>query len=641
METSTPGIDFDRAAAVLGLVVALALLPVQLVISHIYAQTLPPVLALACLIYLAARGEATEEDTLRMPTWLAHLLPSVVVLGVAGLILHAHVNGGRTQQFYVFASLLGTLVLGQLLFVRDEDLHVGIVLGQVFVLAAVIRWAAVFATPGYIGIDAWIHMEQFTRGVLEAHSIAGMGQTKYLMAPLYHLLVVVTSLFTGLGIRWSLFLSLGLAMPVGVLLVYTAARYLVAPRWALFATGLFAVAGSVIRWGIHLIPTSLGLLFFAAVLTLVVRLFQVPTRVRDGFVIILFFTAMALTHQVSSFILLVFLLACGVTQWVLKTGVMDPPSGAGRQLGSTEVEPIDFGGYIVFNAGFLTLTWSLTPYYGRPFLETAFIFLRDSIGGDLGSVSGPSGGGGAATQGPTLAQFVVAHFDVLGFLLLLFGTTVGSLYALRRGRTNQAVLSLVVAAVVMTGFTLGPPLAGIGTFLSGRWFAFLYAVMAILTAVGFSHLRRGLSPTLLMVFLLVFLYVFPMAMIASPKGTVDEPVLETERMQFAFSEEELAAMETIGSSTTEAETGRVYSDFPYVAVYNRVHGERFGGATVPPDGPVQEDEVIYREYQTTGAPLFASGENGARIYRVEQSRMCPSSYDTVYANGDVTYCRQV
>ncbi|WP_255194932.1 hypothetical protein [Halorarius litoreus] len=641
MEASTPGIEFDRAAAVVGLVVALALLPVQLFISHIYAQTLPPVLALACLVYLAARGQGHDTDTIRMPTWLAHLLPSVVVFGTAGLALLAHSQGGRTQEFYVLASLLGTLVLGQLLFTRDRDLHVGIVLGQVFVLAAVVRWAAVFTTPGYIGIDAWIHMAQFTRGVLEAHSIAGMGQTKYLMAPLYHLLVVVTSLFTGLGLRWSLFLSLGLAMPVGIVLVYTGAKYLVEPRWALFAAALFALAGSVIRWGIHLIPTSLGLLFFLAILALVLRLFRVSTRTRDGLVVVTLFLAMVLTHQVSSFILTVFLLACGVTQYVLKTGIMNPPDGSAHALGASDVEPIEFGGYVVFNLGFLTLTWSLTPYYGRPFLETAFIFLYESIGGGIGEVTGAANSGGGAAASPTLAQFVVANFDVLGFLLFLFGTTIGCLYALRRGRTNQAVLSLVVAVVVMTGFTLGPPLAGIGTFLSGRWFAFLYAVMAILTAVGFSYLRRGLSPALLLVFLLVFLYVFPMAMIASPKGTVDQPVLETERPRYSFTEEELAAMRTIGTTTTPGETGRVYTDFPYTAVYNRVHGERYRAATVPPDGPAQEDELLYREYQTTGAPLFPDGEGGQRIYRVHEDRMCPSSYDTVYANGDVTYCRAV
>ncbi|WP_254829373.1 hypothetical protein [Haloglomus salinum] len=642
METTSSGIKFDRAAAILGLVVAVALLPVQLVLTHIYAQTLPPVLALACLIYLAATGEETEEDSLRLPTSMAHLLPSVVVFGAAGLFLLANVQGGRTDTFYVAAALIGTLLLGQILFARDRDLHTGVLLTQIVALGATIRYAAVLNTPGYIGIDVWTHMTDFTRGMMEANSIAGMGSTKYVMAPLYHLLVGATSLFSGLPLRESLFVSLGLVMPVGAVLVFGGARYLVEDRWALFAAGLFALSGSAIRWGIHLIPTSMGLLLFLAVLAIVIRLFRAPTSPRDGLLLITLFMAMALTHQVSSFILLVFLIAAMVVQYALKTGIMDPPRSSAHGLGVDDVEPISFGGYFVFNAGFLTLTWSLTPYYGRSFIATVFIFLQDSFGGGSligGSSGGGGGGGGGASQSQPLVEFVVVNFDVLGFLLLLFGTTVGCLYALRRSRTNQATLTLVAAAVAMTAFTLLPPLIGIGTFLSGRWFAFLFAVMAVLTAVGFGHLRRGLAPTLMVVFLVVFLYAYPIAMVASPKATVDAPMLEHERPQFSYTEEELAAMRTVGSVTTGSDEDPIYTDFPYNSAFNRYHSERFGTATVPPDARVNESEVIYRRYQTDAAPYFSDGDGMNRIHRVRKSAMCPTDRNVVYTNGDVTFCR--
>lgn len=638
MESSSAGVRFDRAAAILGLVAALAMLPVQLVVTHIYAQALPPVLALACLIYLAASSEETSQETMTMPTWVAHLLPSLVMFGSAALILLAHLQGGRSLRFYVLASLLGTLVLGQLLFTRDRDLHVRVVLLQVVVLAAVVRFAAVFTTPGFVGIDVWVHMSDFAVGILETGSISGMGQTKYVMAPLYHLLVVTTSLFTGLPLRESLFASLGLAMPVGVLFVYTGARYLVSTRWALFAAALFAVSGSVIRWGIHLIPTSLGLLFFLGTLAMVVRLFRVSTSVRDSLLIVTFFVGIALTHQVSSFILLVFLLAGWFTQLVLSTGIMDPPASSAHGLGASDVEPISFGGYVVFNLGFLTLTWSLTPYYGRSFIETVLIFMQEALESGVGGIDG---GGGGGEQSIPLAQFVLTNFDTLGFLLFLFGTTIGGLYALRRGRTNQAILTLVAAAAGMTVFTLVPPLVGIGTFLSGRWFAFLFAVMAILTAVGFGHLRRGLSPTLMVVFMLVFLYAFPMVMIASPKATVDKPVMETETPRFSFTEEELAAAHTLGAITSgsPAPEDRIYTDFPYIAVLNRVNDERFGVATVPDQQRIQQDEGIYRQYQTSGAPNFRDADRNTRRLRVRQSAICPPGRDVVYTNGDVTYCR--
>jgi hypothetical protein len=637
MTGQTAGIKFDRAAAVIGLIVALALLPVQLFIDHIYAQTLPPVLALACLIYLAAGDGENERDILTMPTWLAHLFPSLVVFGASGLVVLAHVQGGRTQLFLVLAALLGTLVLGQLLFARDEDINRRLLLFQIFVLGAVVRYAAVFTTPGFIGIDVWLHMEGFARGVLEAGAVSGMGETKYVMAPLYHLLVVTTSLFTGLSLRYALFLSLGLAMPVAILFVYAASRYLVPTRWALFAAALFAIAGAAIQWSIHLIPTSLGLLYFVAVLALVMRLFLTPTRTRDSVLLIIFFMAMALTHQVSSFILMVFLLVGVFTQFVLKSSIMNAPDSSRHGLGAKEVESVPFTGYVVFNAGFLTLTWSLTPYYGRSFIETAAIFMLDSLGGSFQGGGGLESGGGG--QSIPLAQFIISNFDVLGFLLFLFGTAVGSLYALRRGRTNQAVLTLVVAAVVMTAFTLGPPLVGIGTFLSGRWFAFLYAVMAVLVAIGFSHLRRGLSPTLLVVFLLVFLYAGPMMLLASPKGTVDQPVLEHQRPRLGYTEEELAAVYTVGSVTTGSPNDPIFTDFPYTSVYNRVYSTRFGVARVPDGQAVNESEVIYREYQTEGAPLFEGGTGGQRVHRVRKAALCPPERDIVYSNGQVTFCR--
>ena len=639
MEVSN--IKFDRAAAILGLVVALALLPAQLVLTHIYAQTLPPVLALACLIYLTASDREADGDALRLPATLAHLLPVIVVFGAAGLALLAHVQGGRTTTFYVSAALFGSLVLAQVMFVRDRDLHTGAVLSQILGLGAVIRYAAVFNTPGYIGIDVWTHVPDFTRGMLEANSIAGMGQTKYVMAPFYHLLVGTTSLFAGLPLRESLFLSIGLVMPIVPVFVFAGARYLVDDRWALFAGALFALSGPVILWGIHLVTTSLALLVFLPILALVIRMFRVPTGPRDGVLLILLFMGMTLTHQVGSFILLVFLVAAMMVQYVLKTGIMDAPRSSEHGLGVNDVEPISFGGYFVFNAGFLTLTWSLTPYYGRSFIETVFVFLADSIGGGLDEFSGPtnSGGGGGT---PPLTEFIISNFDVLGFLLFLFGTTVGCLYALRRSRANQATLTLVAAAVAMTAFTLLPPLIGIGTFLSGRWFAFLFAVMAILTAIGFAHLRRGLGPTLLVLFLVVFLYAFPLAMVASPKATVDAPVLEHDRPAYSHSQQDLAAMHTLGDVTTGTAADPIYMDFPYTSVYNRYHStERFAIATVPPDSRANQTNVIYRQYQTEGAPQFGQGDGSPHINRVPKEAICPDGRNVVYTNGEVTYCRGV
>jgi hypothetical protein len=98
-------------------------------------------------------------------------------------------------------------------------------------------------------------------------------------------------------------------------------------------------------------------------------------------------------------------------------------------------------------------------------------------------------------------------------------------------------------------------------------------------------------------------------------------------------------METLGEVTTGSRSDPIFTDFPYTSVFNRVHAERFGTATVPDGQRATDDELIYREFQTDGAPLFRSGEGGQRVHRVRESAVCPTSHDKVYANGDVTFCR--
>lgn len=641
--------EFDRLAAGLGLLVAIALLPVQLFISHIYAQTLPIVLGLASVAYLLGqRGETRTEGTpITLPTTTTHALPSVVVVGSAVALVLANLQGGRTPIFLIVMAGLSTALLAQILFAAEADLHPGVILLQVLIVSFTLRFAALFTTAQYIGLDVWEHLPNFTAGMLEAGSIGGMGQTKYVMAPLYHLAVAAMSLLGDIGLRTASELTIGLAMVLSVAIIYYTARLLVPPRWALFAVTVFAISGSVIRWGMHLIPTSISLAFFVVILYLIVRILQLQTTLRDTALLLLLFVAMALTNQVSAFITLIFLGAGWLTRIIIGTGILDRQLAAARDLNSGDVEAVPFGGYFAFNLGLLTLTWSLTPYYGQPFLQTAFGFLFDAVSGGGSSLIG-GGGGGDGPEGPdpTLFQEIVTNFDVAGFLFFFFITTVGSLYALRKGRATQAILTLVTAVVVMTAFTLLPPVIGIGTFLSGRWFAFLFAIMAIVGAVGLDYLNRGLSPTLFLVVLVIIMYAFPMVMIASPKGTVDDPVAETYTASYNFDETEIAARETLRTHGDSDMHNPIATDNPYVIMLNDKDETRFVIASIPPGGQALEERTLYRSHQTNGAPYFGDAayarddvnrsETG-RLYRIRPSVMCQDK-STYYTNGDARLC---
>lgn len=641
MRVSVAGrrIGFGTLGAVAGLCVAGLLLPLNLYITHMLVRTLPAILAGACLLYLVATRGSSVTATGELPKWAVHTLPSVVFLGTAALIALSIGMGGRGSVFYLLTVALSVLVFVQIAFAPDEKLSVGLLLAQVLALGLVVRFAGLFGSAGYVGVDVWIHMPQYVEGILAAESIEGMGQTKYAAAPLYHLTVASTALLADLPARLALFGSVGVGIALASLLVYLTAARFVAPRWAIFAAAAYSISDFVVVWSIHLIPTSLGVVFFLAVLLVFVRIQQHGTRPAVIVLMVTLVFAMALTHQVASFIMLVLFGAGSLAQIALNVGQLRDRLFS-DSAPSIRVHGVH--GYSAFALGLLMLVWSLTPWGERTFTEAVFVILWGSIEGSAGLFDRSDAANAAAAggeQGTVLGETVIPLIDQAGFSMLLFGTVVGSLYVLQRERTSQSGLTLIVAAVIMLVFTLVPPLFGLRNFLPGRWFAFLYAVLAILAAVGFDRLRRDCSPQLFAAVVLVFALVFSGGMVIASDATQDSPAFTEENVRYAYTPTEMNAMETIIERTDSSAENPIYSDHPYTTALNRYGAdERFTAATVD-SGPPDHETTLYRDYQRDGAPRFENSEGIDHVRQTDVDEMC-GTRTIGYDNGDVTLCER-
>lgn len=630
-------VGLGTLGALAGLLVSGLLIPLNLYLTHILVRTLPPVLALACLLYLGAtRGSKTDRFA-TIPRWAVHGLPGVVFLGATALIFLSILLGGRGPLFYGLTIVLSVLVFVQIAFVPERDLSVGLLLTQVLALGFVVRFAGIFGSAGYVGVDVWVHMPQYVEGILAAGSLDGMGETKYVAAPLYHLVVASTALLTGLSPRLALFGSIGVAMALSTLLIYATAARFADPRWAVFAGAAYSISDFVVVWSIHLIPTSLGVVIFLALLLVFVRIQQQGTRPAVIGLMVVLVVAMALTHQVASFIMLVLFGAGSLAQVALNADQLRHRLFSANRP-SIRIHGVH--GYSVFALGLLMLVWSLTPWGERTFTEAVFVILWGSIEGSAGLFDRSDAAGGVEEEaGTLLGETIIPLIDQTGFLLLLFGTIIGSLYLLQREQTSQAGLTLIIAALVMMLFTLVPPLFGLRNFLPGRWFAFLYAVMVILTAVGFDRLRRDCSPQLLTAVVLVFALAFSGGMVLTSDATQDAPAFSEENVRYGYTPMEMAAMETILETTESDADTPIYSDHPYTTVLNRYGGtDRFAAATVDEDPP-DHDTVIYREYQRDGAPRFETADGEDHIRRTDIDEMC-GTRSIGYDNGDVTLCER-
>jgi hypothetical protein len=234
----------------------------------------------------------------------------------------------------------------------------------------------------------------------------------------------------------------------------------------------------------------------------------------------------------------------------------------------------------------------------------------------------------------------------VGFLILLAGSAIGTFATIRqRPRPTQLELTIIAAVAVLGVFALVPPLVGIDTLLPGRWFAFLYAGMALLIATGLAQLSgRNANRRVLLACLIVTICVFPLAGVVSTVATPDAPVLDEEQPALTFTHTEETAADTLREITTSDESTPIYTDSVYTMGLTRPDpgDDRYYTAVVDDDGEAEPHErTIEREYQSTGAPEFVdpdSEDGEERVEQIDRGVLCSAEHSIAYDNGDVRYC---
>ena len=673
---SRPSLTLDRLAdarldvfaAVVGLVLSLALLPLGLFTTEVLVHGVPASIGLGCLFYLLAtlgrfdgwnrsppgwrppelaipervrRPATSVSERVTRPGFLAWIVPRLVVVGLSGLVVVAMVTGGRPLAFLLLAGVVGSLVLAQILFADAGTLDHRVVLGEIIAYALVVRYAALLTTPGFVGIDNWTHVTSFSAAIQEAGALSPLAGIKYYASPFYHLLTVASAELLGVSLRTALYLTVAAVMVLAVVLVFATARYVVGVRGALLATMLFAVADYVIRWGLYVSTTSLGLVFFLAVLFVLTRILYVEVGRIDAVVLAGFAIAVALTHQVSAFITMV-LLGTATTVVFLSRYVdgMDIPNADGKLFAPVGV---------FFS--FTLVQWAFTPWMGGTFLTEGVALAREWLAGHTGFMNlvehEPVEAGEEVTAGvlPQLAAYV----DTLGLFLFLVVGTLGSLTLLQRKR-SAGTYTYVGAISVMMIATLGLPMFGFRFLLPERWFAFAYAPMAVVGAVGVGYFATQFWTRGATVALFVFLLAFPSTMVVAHDATIDQPTFEQQWSQYAHSEAEIAAAETLDETVPEANEP-IYTDHPYFMAMTRLNEDPAERAvadysysaymfTVTEDGQVSPEQeiVVYRSYQSEAHPAYRGPEDVLTTRQIDASEVCPETRNHVYGADDVRMC---
>ena len=630
----------DVAIARLGVVACLLLLGLRLLTSQVLLVIIPVATGIGCLLYLAShrrrQGVVSEYPTL--PPRTIRYLPAGVLVGLAGLVVLLRVTGTRTLPIYLLTGAIGSAILGQALFAPDDELAPGVVLAQVIVAAVVIRFSVLFATPGFIGVDVWTHVPDFVAGIVEAGSLSAIAESKYIMAPFYHAIGAAGTLVFG-SARAGTYLTVGLLVPLSALFVYSAASLVVPVRWALVATALYAFADQFIRWGLHVIPTSLGVVFFLGALYALTALL-VTDDVRAGVLLAVFSLATVFTHQVSTAIVLV-LLGAGAGSVLVARLLSGGTNGMPTRTAAAVV------GTFLVTLVTTIVSWLYTPWYAEdPFLWEILNTLTGTVLVDAGFLNLAGGGsaaqvGGAAEAAGPLAGFI-PYVEWFGFAVLLGAAIVGGLAMVRSDVSADLTFSYLASAAAMFVIVFGFSLFGVRTIMPGRWVAFMYAPFAIVAAVGLYHLSQHASRRVILAVFVVVALGYPATMVVAEKATLDSPAFDDEHPRFSYTESEIAAVESIAAVyPPDAGETRIDSDHPYHTLLERYGGYRGDPVAVTESGSDSSEPFVFREYQTSGPTTFedtADPPNTVQSRTLAADHVCRAERNHVYTNGDVRLC---
>lgn len=633
-ERGGPGIDSISAYIALGL--GILFFPLGFLTTSVLVYAVPAVLALGSVLYLRSKADNDHDGRtirrLRVSSRYGRFARTGTVVGFTCMIVVATATGGRSLYFLATAAVVGSLIFFQIFFHRRQALRPRLVLLQIVVFSLLVRGVALATTPGMIGVDAWVHVTDYAQSIRATGRLDAISDVKYFGAPFYHLFVVAAADVFDSTLRTALYAGLGTAMPVVGLLVYPMTRCFLPTRWALFGTAAFAVSDHFVRWGIHIIPNSLGVVFFTAVCLYIVKMYATGTSTTLYGLTLFFALAVVFTHQVSTFITLVVLGMGAITQLAARDLV--------PVRDRLEDNQVKFTALLAAVLPVMLLNWSVTSTSDESFLVRMIGIVEERIA-DAGVLDLASE---AAAVPASLESTVITVpmryqlLDTLGLLCLLLISLVGVLTVLQRRRRDEPSLWLVASLGVMLFVTLGLPMLGLYVLLPNRWFAFMYVPMVVIGARGLRHLERTLPARRVLLLLLLFAVVFPGAMLVNEKATRDAPIDERYHDQLAYSESELTAAATI--SEIHPDGAALTTDNTYRLLFRDWQHELVVPMNLTADGTVDNAHVVYRSAQTDGGSKVKYDGTFVRA-SLDPDAVCLPSGDTVYSNGDVWYCRHL
>lgn len=499
----------------------------------------------SCLIYLLFRKKFKSEAPISLETSrLKNVLNlSFYLIFLTCILIYSMNLYYRPISYFILICVLAGIIASQILYVRQGDRVTSILL-QIFLLSILIRVGIFYNFPSLMGYDAYFHANM-ARIITNTGFVAPLQiSSKYFYYPFAHIFISVTQLMGKTDVKDAIFYSIGFASIFITAAIYLIGKKLEGPQMGLLAALLINLNNHNIVTGIaNITPGSLVLCYF---IFIIYAIFSEKQELKYTGLILLITILMVLTHQLTTFVVLLAVVTIYLGKYLHSHLYKDSPLGTNGF------------NYILFFVVSLQTYWMFTYINpGTSFFEMIFLPLVEVF--KLGAgYSSDELIVGSVTNQDTL-EVLLLHISYLALPFFAIGGVLAWFSREDAKKINKFSIALVV--VILYSFAYGIPLLGMRNFLTSRWFP-LISVFLVLVAASYilklTSLFASRKAKIPVIFIIVLLFSF--VMVTTPGINKDNPLVAKDTtVRNQFKDVEIQAIKTVSGTYS----GNILMDSPY------------------------------------------------------------------------------
>lgn len=453
--------DRDKICALLGSVgSAVLFLYFGVLVGHVIYTLIAVMTLFTCLLWLSIRKHVKIA---RSPLyWHSNSILSLIfflllIVSILSISFRSNVYE-RPLVYFVITSLMVGVIACEILHTKRR--HAFILL-QIILLGISITWSQLLIFPDLVGNDPWYHRD-LTLQILNVHNIPnGYGYTQL---PLFHLLIGITSLLTGLDYKISAILSASLGQIIcNILFIYILGKYIFDnPNVGLLASLMVIIGNYHIFMTVWSIPNALGVVFIPILLYTLLFL-KNGQYISRGAMSILIMVAIILTHTIAALSTVIVLFASWSGLFISRDLVAE-----GRNLSLRALLPL---GFCVFMLSWWTYASGSLDRLGNLIKWGFSIDVFDSTPSELRDYI-------AVPTVPLVEQI----FNNLGFFAFFTLSFIGIFYMLSRNG-NRSTFAMTFPFMIPLLISFASQIMGFA-ILGQRWWFLSQLFLSIPLAVG-------------------------------------------------------------------------------------------------------------------------------------------------------------